>query len=284
MIWPRDRVSLVLAFLIHLLPAMIMTLTPCRVEAGQETLTLDTRPGVTMKVLLMTPESSPSGVLVMFPGGDGKGHFTEQAGGVRLGGNFLVRSTPLFVDRGFVVAIIDVPSDEAWGMSDQFRTSREHTQDIQRVVDRLSARWPVPLFLVGTSRGTLSVAHLAVSLKDARVSGFVLTASIGAARGRGRPNLSLWDLPLEKTTLPVLLVHHRNDGCWASLFEDAVRLRDRIAKTSKIQFIEVLGGDPPRSEPCEAKSAHGFLGKEPEVVAAITDWALGRQVPKQIGP
>ena len=60
--------------------------------------------------------------------------------------------------------------------------------------------------------------------------------------------------------------------------------RKRVTKSPKVDFIEVQGGDPPRSEPCEALSPHGFLGKEREVVAAITDWALGKPVPARIGP
>lgn len=146
---------------------------PAPVDAAQEIVTLDTRPVVTMKVLLMTPEAPPKAVLVMFPGGDGKGHFTERAGGVRLSGNFLVRSSSLFVDQRFMVAIVDVPSDQAQGMTDHFRTSNEHTEDIRRIIDVLAQKWDKPIFLVGTSRGTLSVAHLGVSLQDHRIGGIV---------------------------------------------------------------------------------------------------------------
>ncbi len=254
---------------------------PLPVRAGQEIVTLDTRPGVTLKVLLLTPSGSHEGTLLMFPGGDGKGHFTEREGKVRLSRNFLVRSSNLFVDQGFLVAIVDVPSDQAAGMSPQFRTSKEHTEDIQKVIHMLGEKWPGAIFLVGTSAGTISVANLAVTLKADRISGIVLTASIGMTRGS---RLSLMNLHLEKITLPVLFVHHREDGCWASSFNHALQLRDRMTGSSKTAFIEVLGGDPPRSEPCQAMSPHGFLGKEREVVRAITDWLTGKPVPEQIGP
>ena len=32
------------------------------------------------------------------------------------------------------------------------------------------------------------------------------------------------------------------------------------------------GGQPPESEPCEARSPHGFWGLDPAVVGAITGW------------
>ncbi len=255
-------------------------------EAAQEIVTIETRPGVTLKVLLRFPNNAPKAALVLFPGGQGEGHFSERNGQIRVGNNFLTRSSPLFVEKRFAVAIVDVPSDQAGGMSDQFRTGKEHIQDIRKVIDLLNQRWPGPLYLVGTSRGTVSVAHLGAALQDPRISGIVLTSSIGASRPSrtDRLPLSLFEVPMESITYAVLFVHHRNDGCWASNYADALRLRKRITKSPKVDFIEVQGGDPARSEPCEAMSPHGYLGKEREVVAAITDWVEGKPVPKQIGP
>lgn len=244
-------------------------------------MTLETRPGVTQKVLLLTPGAAPHGVLVMFPGGDGKGHFSERDGGVRLSRNFLLRAAPLFVGRGFVVAVVDAPSDQATGMSDRFRTRAAHTEDARKVVDRLGRQWPGPLVRVGTSRRTLSVAHLGVSLKEPRVAGLVFTASIGAPHRRFP--LSLFDVLLEQITLPVLFVHHREDACEASRFEDAVRLRQRVTGSPRVDFVEVLGGDSRRPEPCQAMSPHGFLGREQDVVTVIGDWVLGKPVPSRVG-
>jgi hypothetical protein len=94
-------------------------------EAAQEIVTLDTRPSVTMKILLMTPNTSPKGAVILFPGGDGEGAFTDRKGKIRLSNNFLARSAELFAGEGFVTASADVPSDQSGGMSDQFRTSKE---------------------------------------------------------------------------------------------------------------------------------------------------------------
>ena len=107
-------------------------------------------------------------------------------------------------------------------MSDLFRTSDAHAADIRAVVDLLDQRWPGPHFLVGTSRGTVSTAYLGTALDDPRIRGLVLTASL-VARPRTRPELrSLRDLPLERITLPVPFAHHRDDGCGATQFDDAM--------------------------------------------------------------
>ncbi len=250
-------------------------------QAAQEIVTVETHPGVTVKVLIMPPDSSSKGTLLLFPGGNGATHFSARGGKIRLGNNFLVRASDLFVERGFGVAIVDVPSDQAYGMSDQFRTSKEHTEDIQKLLGQLEPKLPKPIYLVGTSRGTLSAAHLAISFKEQRLGGVVLTSSIGASKGGG---MSLFNLPLEEITLPVLFVHHREDGCWAARFNDALQARERMKSSPRTQFIEVSGGDAPRSQPCEALSLHGYLGKEREVVTAITDWIQGKPVVEKIGP
>lgn len=267
--------------LFAVLSALMVSLHVPPVEAGQEIVSLETRPGVTVKVLIMGPDRASKGTLLMFPGGNGANHFSESGGKIRLGGNFLVRSSNLFLERSFAVAIVDVPSDQAYGMSDPFRSSKEHTEDVRKIIDLLVQKLQQPIFLVGTSRGTISAAHLGISLKDQRIGAIVLTSSIGASKGGG---LSLLNLPLENIAHPVLFVHHRDDGCWASRFNDALQARERIKSSPRTHFIEVSGGDAPRSQPCEALSYHGYLGKEREVVAAITDWIQGKPVVEKIGP
>jgi predicted alpha/beta-fold hydrolase len=66
-----------------------------------------------------------------------------------------------------VAAIVDAPSDQqgGWGMADEFRLSEAHFTDMSAVVEEMQRRFPqLPLFLVGTSRGTVSVASLGARL------------------------------------------------------------------------------------------------------------------------
>lgn len=52
-----------------------------------------------------------------------------------------------------------------------------------------------------------------------------------------------------------------------------IKLREGNFLVRSRQFF-VGGGNPATSDPCEAFSAHGFLGKEPEAVAAMVNWML----------
>jgi len=71
-------------------------------------------------------------------------------------------------------------------------------------------------------------------------------------------------------------VHHHQDGCQITPYAEARRQSDRYP------LISVSGGKPPQSEPCEALSAHGYLGKEPETVEAIVHWMLKKPYRKEI--
>ena len=78
--------------------------------------------------------------------------------------------------------------------------------------------------------------------------------------------------------VPVLLVHHVEDGCSVTPYREA----QRIAGAQRYPLISVKGGEPARSDPCEALSAHGYLGKEKETVDAIVNWILKKPYPATI--
>ena len=243
---------------------------------------MPTRPGVTVRVLLVAPAGEPSATLLMFPGGFGNNHFPERDGRVVLGGNFLVRTAHLFAARGILVAVIDTPSDKAQGMDDPFRMGKAHLEDVTKVLQALEAKTPAPIYLAGTSRGTLSAAAIATAIKDPPVKGLVLTTSLGdGGRGRNRA-ATVFDVPLKRITVPVLVVHHQQDACPGSPFAAAKGLPVALSGSAKVDFVAVTGGDPPRSEPCETFAAHGYLGREREVVGVIADWIAGKPVPKEL--
>ena len=83
-----------------------------------------------------------------------------------------------FAASGIVAAVMDAPSDQPSGMDDDFRLGSAHAEDIGKVVADLKKRFPgLPVFLVGTSRGTISAASAGQRLGTA-VDGVVLTATL----------------------------------------------------------------------------------------------------------
>ncbi len=246
---------------------------------GRTRETIGTRPGVTLRFVLDVP-SDARGTVVLFVGGDGRGAFTDLGGQIVLGPNFPARSAPEFTRRGFAFALLDVPSDQRQGMSDAFRTSPEHAQDVQKVIDVLGERGLTPIHLVGTSRGTVSAAALALNLADRRVEGIVLTSTYSF----------VGTLPLERITRPTLFVNHGTDQCGSTPFSQALQFKARVTASPRAGLVEALGGLPPPpglpaslTGPCDPFSRHGFYGIETQVVQAITDWLSGKSVPAVVG-
>jgi predicted acylesterase/phospholipase RssA len=50
-------------------------------------------------------------------------------------------------------------------MDDAFRMGKSHGEDVAKVLQALEARAPAPVYLAGTSRGTLSAASVAASIR-----------------------------------------------------------------------------------------------------------------------
>jgi hypothetical protein len=251
--------------------AFLLGIAGCFPVAAEQLITIPTRPGVTQPFYLTDPDRPPVASLVLFPGSQGK---LSGYGPANLrSGNFLVRSRDLFVARGFTVAVMDAPSDESSGMSDGFRVGKAHRGDIAATIAWLRQHSAAPVWLVGTSMGTLSAAN-GGTLVAGGPDGIVLTSSV--TRESKRVHNSVYDAGPSFVKVPTLLVHNREDGCVICPFSDIPDLLERFKYTPRKQLIAVQGGDTPISEPCEALSRHGYLGIETQVVAAIADWITAK--------
>ena len=248
---------------------------PFGAPSAEDIVILSTRGGVTQSYLLSSPAAGKArAVAVLFPGGAGAIELEREAARTLLDrGNFLVRSRRLFTGSGIVAAVMDAPSDQSRGMEDEFRLGDAHAADAGRVVANLKSRYPgLPVFLVGTSRGAISAASAGRRLGPV-VDGVVLTSTPFLATRR-QPGLSGFDL--SSIPVPLLFVHHVDDGCDYTPYSAAKRLAARYP------VVSVSGGLPPQSKPCEAMSAHGFLGREADAVEAIAKWMLKQPYPLEI--
>ena len=81
-------------------------------------------------------------------------------------------------------------------------------------------------------------------------------------------------MPLQRITIPTLIVSHARDGCDVTPAADAPKLRSRLANAKTVEVAVLDGGSPPRSEPCQAMFQHGFLGIEDKAVATIARFIL----------
>lgn len=249
-----------------------------------ELFTVETHERTTTRYALAGPTAAPAGVLVLLPGGGGHVDLDERGCARALKGNWLVRSLPVFHAAGFLTALVDAPSDHGGedGLAG-FRIAEAHAQDIGRVIADVRARVKTqrPLWLVGTSRGTISAANAASRLAGAAApDGLVLSSPVtaGARARKAWVAQSVFDLPLEAIRMPVLMVGHADDSCVRS----PAALMERIAartEGAREQVVTVTGGPGAQKaagiDACEGRSPHGFLGQEAEVVAGIARFVGG---------
>jgi len=230
-----------------------------------EVVDIPTRTGVTQRFLFLSPPD-PKGAVILFAGGDGGLHISSNGTMAWGSGNFLVRSRQLFAENGLAVAVVDAPSDR--GSLSGFRQTLEHAADIKAVIAWLKQRSDVPVWLVGTSRGTQSAAYIATQLVDkSGPDGVVLTSTI-LTDNTERP---VPDMDLGRLKVPVLVVHHERDGCKHCDRVLLPRLMKKLNCAPCEELITFKGGRD-EGDPCQAFAHHGFNGIEKEVVQRIAQW------------
>jgi pimeloyl-ACP methyl ester carboxylesterase len=221
---------------------------------AQERVDVPSRPGVTEPVYL-TAVANPKASVLLFPGGIGLV--------AKVRGNFLLRVAPRFVAAGMTVAVFDTPSDHPGGMGPPFRASPQHAADIAAAVAMLKSRSPAPVWLIGTSNGSISAAEGAATVGPRGVAGVVLTSSVWEG--------GMLSAPLGQISVPLLVVHNRDDSCRASPYGETAASMALMRQAPTKELLTVSSGML-RSDPCDAMSPHGYLGIEDQVVPAIIAW------------
>jgi pimeloyl-ACP methyl ester carboxylesterase len=231
---------------------------------------IPTRPSVTQRMVVLEP-NKPKAAVVLFAGGHG-GLQISSSGSFKWGeGNFLVRSRQLFASNSLMVAVVDAPSDrQNPPYLGGFRQKPEHVADIRAVIAWLKQQANIPVWLVGTSRGTQSAAFIATQLApaDGGPDGVVLSSTMLTDIPGARPVPAM---PLGRIQVPTLIVHHKQDGCEHCKYGDLPRLMDKLAAVPRKELLTFEGGKT-QGDPCEAMAYHGFNGIEREVVTKVAEW------------
>ena len=244
--------------------------------AGQEVVTIPTRPGVTQSFFIANMgRVNPQAVALVYSGGFGAIKLRLEGSKPKFQqGNFLVRTRTDFIRNGILPVLVDVPSDQPTGVPDSYRRSESQLADARAVLAEIKKRLPgLPVFILTTSRSTLSGAFLGRELGPDDVAGIVLSSSMIAP---GRHWESLADFDFKAVKVPLLFVHHRADTCKATPYPSLARA------ASGFPLISVSGGKPAESGPCEPFAAHGYFGKESQTVDAIAGWMLKKPFAREI--
>lgn len=250
-----------------LLAMLVSTGLSSTAYATERVETVDSRPGVTQGLYVVTPDTPVWAVAILYVGGQGSlaldSHVpTDQAG------NFLLRIRDRLLDAGILLVYPDTPSDKSGGYNN-FRSDPRHAEDGRAIVAWTHKLSTTPIFVIGTSRGTISAAYIAAHLETEVIAGVALTSSVTrTSRSLGAIDGGM----LAAIQAPTLVIANKGDLCSVTPPDDVPFLLNGLKNAPRKASVLLSGGLPPIAGPCEGKAAHGFYGLEDEATKALIDW------------
>jgi predicted esterase len=246
---------------------VIALVTPlCAV--ADELIAVPTRTGVTTSYWWMPRDNAKANLILLSGGSGGIGY----RNGTPQSNNFLIRSRDHFAAGNpagaFNVALLGNASDMRQ-LDPALRATPEHVADIAAVVAHIRAKSAAPIWLVGTSQGTISAAAAAITLGD-KLSGVVLSAAYTSFKSPTSVPLQA----IDAIKVPVLVISHERDTCRVTLPHEGQYIIDKLTAAPVKKLMLVSGGHDPTGNECEALHWHGFINMEAQASNIITDWIV----------
>lgn len=238
---------------------ILITLFFCTTPAfSGEVIDIPLNGGETQRILFCSAGAAKANV-ILFPGGDGIVGIKND-GSAENPNHTFTRSMTLWAGHGINAILFDTPG----GLGDHGaqRNSTDHLKRISAVIMFLKKKNGLPVWLIGHSNGTLSVSNYinASPENENKVDGLAVLGTERSAEFT------------RQMKLPILAVHHLHDGCRFTPIEASIQVINAAKLTAPRAELIKLDGGREESKPCKAKSRHGFLGIEDELIARISSF------------
>jgi pimeloyl-ACP methyl ester carboxylesterase len=202
----------------------------------------------------------------MMPGGSGDEGIRGN-GDLKNGDNFVVRTRALWAARGYLVIIPDAPGHENLR---GLRSSPRYAAIVNLLLTFAKSQTSGPVFLLGTSQGSIAATNGAAHAGPGLLSGVILTESVSKMGGSGE---TVFDADPSDVRVPVLVVANRQDACNVAPPTEAEAIAKAFSRSPDAHVLYVDGGmSGSTSNPCSSLSPHGYYGVEPQVVELISQW------------
>jgi hypothetical protein len=240
--------------------------------ADAEAVTIDTTFKVFTPPVRLDKPARPARASVILMAGSGGLLSLDASGTVINGSNFLIRSADLFLRSGLNVMMPDTAPAHPAGIGVGYRLSAAHAAELQGFINVAITRWGKPVWVVGTSNGsisTLTAGGFQPAL--AGLKGVILTSPVTVVPFADQATFSLY---ASRITVPALVVWHRDDHCSFSPPAGSAILFTAIPSAGKAQRT-FEHGHSVAADPCGPFSEHGYAGIEEEVVEKIAEFIRG---------
>jgi hypothetical protein len=250
---------------------LLSLFTSLAASAAEKLDVIAVRDGVTIKAAVNADAGKTAPIVVLLMGGNGIARLDRWDGTGDPNGNFLTRIRKTLAAQGFITALPDAPSDRQDRGLGNSRVGKAHAEDLAAVIRYMRRYSNAPVFVAGTSRGTISAANVASRMPAGEIAGLLLTATVTKANKRG--NLDpVGEVALDKIKMPVLIAHHKDDDCYVCPPGNIPSLAEKFTASPSVKVSFFEGGSGWRGDPCHAFHAHGFLGIEGKVTAEMVAW------------
>jgi hypothetical protein len=216
------------------------------------------------RVLYSPARRDTKGIIVMFPGGTGEIDI-EKSGRVKNAKNFVVRSDDLWRERGYGIVLVDAIEHQS--MRGQ-RSSAAYAELTKRIVEFAHRQANVPVWVLGTSQGSIAAMNAASHAGATQLAGLILTESVSILGGSHE---TVFDAHPEDVHVPSLVVANVDDRCKVAPPSMAQSIAQAI-RHAPTTVLTVSGGEQRSRDDCASLSAHGYYGIEEKVVDNIVDW------------
>ena len=242
--------------LIHFFVALVLFITSSAYSQVIDVPYKDDAPTRT----LLTPVKNAKAVVLLFPGGGGVLNLKDDGSTTNF--HTFVRSKDLWAQYGIDSVLVDTPYDLGGGMRNS-RSIRDHQQRILNVVNYYKEKLNLPVWIFGHSMGTVSVTEFVNGGKEKEklIAGVIVAGTYRSATIDS------------DVKVPVLAVHHVDDGCASTPFATSERIIDSRPKQSNSQFIQIDGGIS-EGDVCGSKAYHGFNQRESELIRVVAQFIL----------
>lgn len=183
--------------------------------------------------------------------------------------NFLIRERVSFFKKGANIFIFP-NAEKKQKMSYDDRLNGLHRNKINKLVNEIRSRNDLPIFLVGISRGAVSVgSYIAEYGKE--VDGAILMSAIYFHdRISKRNSYSMQEVIGTTPKTKILIIHHDSDGCKICQPSSAQDFFDSIEGEEK-SLLWVSGGQS-SGDPHGPFHHHGYEGVENIAIDHLINW------------
>jgi hypothetical protein len=201
----------------------------------------------------------------MLPGGSGDIGLTR-GGDIRHDENFVVRTRRLWNARGYAVLIPDtINRSNLRGL----RSSPEYARLVGTMISFAHDQVAAPVFVLGTSQGSIAAMNSAAHAAPGSLAGLVLTESVSVLGGSHE---TVFDADPQEVRVRALVLANQDDRCDVAPPAMAPKIAAAMTHSPDVKLEFVSGGVYQSSRDCGSLTPHGYYGIEDQVVSVIDSW------------